>query len=253
MLHAYLYREWMLFARSPLDLGLSLLPPLVTLLFLGVGLAGSIGSIQGIPYLTFILPGIAMMSLTTSIMNVASRTFNEGYSPMLREVLSLPGRRGTYVAAKLLFATFLASAQGLVFLMVGSLAYGLPLTPTNIVLSCCALFLVSLTLSGIFISLAVLIKDMAKFIVLSNVLGQVLIWGSTIFAPSENMPLALQILSYVNPLSYGSDLLRHMLLNVTSQSVTVFPFGAWLLLCTAGLLFGISASRLLSKRVGLSI
>jgi len=253
MLHAYLYREWMLFARSHLDLGLSLLPPLVTLLFLGVGLAGSIGSIQGIPYLTFILPGIAVMSLTTSIMNVASRTFNEGYSPMLREVLSLPGRRATYVAAKLLFATLLSSAQGLVFLIVGSLAYGLSLTIANTMLACLALVLVSLTLSGIFISLAVLMKDMAKFIVTSNVLGQVLIWGSTIFAPSENMPTALQVLSYANPLSYGSDLLRHMLLDVPTQGVTAFPVAAWTVLFTAGILFGISASRLLSKRVGLSI
>ena len=244
-LPAYVHREWLLFIRSKLDLWLSLAPPLITMVFFAASMAGAVREVNGVPYLLFILPGIAVMSLSSSTLSLSTRTFNEGFSPILRELFSLPVTRPAYVIAKLASGTLLGTFQGLCFLVVGGLVYGLPLTVSGLAQSLLVLLLISSCLSGLYLCVALSFRDMAGFLVTSNVLAQLLLWSSTIFYPVEVMPRAFRFVSYGNPVSYASDLLRDAFLTYPLNETY-----AWLALVGLTLLFGATASLLLVRRMG---
>lgn len=247
-LSAFLLREWSIFSRSKLDLGFSLLPPLVLLFFFALNMSGVVGTIDDVPYVHFIVPGIAVMTLLNSTVNAASRTFNEGFSPMLRELFSYPSQRSAYVNAKLLAATFLAVAQALVFLLGGSLVFNLNLDLWIFVQSVLTLLLVALAIAGLTLCLALLTKEMGTFLVASNVLAQVLIWTSTIFYPLDAMPHALQWIALINPLTYGTELLRGIY-GISRGSMMVTNL-AWAYIGIYAGVAGLLASYFLSKRAG---
>ena len=192
------------------------------------------------------------MSITTSVLNVASRTFNEGFSPMLRELFSLPGERRSYIWAKLLFSTILSTVQAGVFLFVGLLFMGMTVNPKDVLLVLISLLLISFAISTIFITIAVTIKDMGRYIIVSNVLSQVAIWGSTIFAPLSSAPKILRVVMYLNPLSYGTDLIRNILIFSENQH-GLSTILSWTLLGLIGIIFGVLSIRLLSARAGKAV
>ena len=86
---AFFYREWALFSHSKLDIGMSLMLPVITLLFFSVNMAAVVGEVQGIPYVKFLLPGIATMAIVNNAVGAASRTFNESYSSVITELFRL--------------------------------------------------------------------------------------------------------------------------------------------------------------------
>lgn len=240
---ALIYREWMLFFGSKLEIGFSIFLPLVLLFFFSLNMSGVVGEIRGIPYISFIIPGIAVMTLLNSTLNAASRTFNEGFSPMLQELFSFPAARGTYVGTKILSATLLASLQGSLFLFGGLLIFGHRLTIDTALLGLGVLVVTAIGLAGLSLCLALLTKDMGAFLILNNLLGQVLIWTSTIFYPIESMQIVLRWIAMVNPLTYGTDILRSVYLSSFDASTT-----AWFSLTLFALLSGAAAIFLLAKR-----
>jgi ABC-2 type transport system permease protein len=248
-LSAFLFREWSIFSRSKLDLGFSLLPPLVLLFFFALNMNGVVGNINGVPYVHFIVPGIAVMTLLNSTVNAASRTFNEGFSPMLRELFSYPSNRSAYVNAKLIASTVLAVAQALVFLLGGSLIFDLGLNLWIFAQSVLALFLIAVAIAGLSLCLALATRDMGTFLVSSNILGQVLIWTSTIFYPLEAMPRLLRWLALMNPLTYGTELLRGVF-GITLDSMIAVTNLTWLYIGISAGVAGFLASYGLSRRAG---
>jgi ABC-type multidrug transport system permease subunit len=242
---AYMYREWIIFVRSRLDLWLSILPPLITLCFFTLSMANIVSEVNNVPYLFFIIPGISIMSLSNSTLNMASRTFNEGFSPILRELFSFPVARRQYIIAKITMATFLGSLQGTVFFIFGSLIFKLPINIGNSLAILLVLILASITFSGFFLCVALLITDMAGFLVSSNVIAQILIWTSSIFYPTNLMPDFLKYFSYANPASHASDLIRNLIVDYPVNSTI-----SWTFLILSSLTFIALSSALLIKRMG---
>jgi ABC-2 type transport system permease protein len=239
----FLQREWTIFNRSKMDIWFTLLPSLVTLFFFTLNMSGVVGDINGIPYEHFLLPGLAIMALTYSVTSGAARTFNERFSRMYQELFSLPATRSAYVYAKILFLTFMALSQGMLFLFVGSLLFSLKLQWNSLVISLLVLLLSAISVAGIFLCIALSVQQMSLFLVISNVLGQVLIWTSSIFYPIESMPTLLQWLSYANPLSHGTNILRSVMFETKGNSLT-----SWLILTGFSVTFGVFAVQLLIKR-----
>jgi ABC-2 type transport system permease protein len=245
---AFMYREWLVFARSKIDLWLTLLPPLVTLLFFTVSMAGTVGAISGVPYTSFVLPGIVLMFVIGSVAGAASRLFNELYSFTLLEYMSLPTTRNAYVGAKITTIILVAASQGLIFLLVGSLVFSIEYSFLQLSLAIIATILVTASLSSIFVFLALTFKDMGAFLVVINICTQVLTWSSSVFYPTTSMPKVLQWFAMVNPVTYGADLVRSLL--VFHQQTNLF---AWLYLGLLSLIFGTLAVRLLARRTAMMV
>lgn len=239
----FLKREWTLFYRSKMDIWFSFLPSLVTLFFFTLNMAGVVGEINGIPYEHFLLPGLAIMAITYNVSSGASRTFNERFSRMYQELFSLPATRNAYVYAKMVFITLMALSQGILFILLGSLLFGFRLQWNSVGLSLLVLLLCAISITSIFLCISLWIQRMSLFLVVSNVLALALIWTSSIFYPIESMPGFLQWLSYVNPLSHGTNILRNVMLETEDDLLT-----SWSILAGFSIIFVVVATQLLIKR-----
>ena len=100
-MRALLFREWKLFSRSKLDIGMSLMMPIILLFFFATNMSGLLGEVNGVPYGQFVIPGIALMASMTSAAQASTRTFNERYGNILPELLSMPASKPSYIASKI--------------------------------------------------------------------------------------------------------------------------------------------------------
>ena len=239
-MRALLFREWELFSRSKLDIGMSLVMPLITLLVFATNMGGVVGEVNGVSYVQFVAPGIAIMASMNSALQASSRTFNERYANILPELLSMPATKPAYVFSKILATTFIASAQGMIFFFGGLLLFRIPIDGKGLFLSLAGIILSTWGLVNLFLCLALLFRDMQIFITASSLIGQILTWSSSIFYPIETMPTVLRWIGMVNPLSHGSNILRSVLFDVPNQV-------SWLYMLTFSLILGVLTVRLLSK------
>lgn len=240
-MRAFLFREWKLFSHSELEIGMSLILPIITLLVFATNMGGVVGEVGGVPYVQFVVPGIAIMASMNNASQASSRTFNERYNNILPELFSMPATKPAYIFSKILATTLIASVQGMVFYFGGILLFHLPINVQGVFLSLAGIFLSAWGLSNLFLCLALLIKDMQAFLVTSNLLGQILMWTSTVFYPSETMPSILKWISAINPMSHGTNTLRAALYNAPGQA-------SWLFMLVFSLILGALTIWLLSKR-----
>ena len=238
----FLFREILTFTRSRVDLWLTIFPPVLTAFFFVGSMSRVVGNVGESPYVNFVIPGIALMSAQGFIQSMASRMFNEGFGQSLKEYFSMPVHRSSYVFAKLLAMLTLSTAYALVYLWAVGVFFGAPLGKNSLLHITAVLLLSNAAISSLFILVALLIRDMGSFLVTVNVLGQLLIWGSTIFYPLNAIPSYLQPLAMINPVTHGSDLLRCIFLqNKLCGQHTVY-------LSAFATAFGLVAITLLSKR-----
>ncbi|MER3484066.1 MAG: hypothetical protein C4332_13840 [Meiothermus sp.] len=245
---AFVYREWILLLRSKTDLWFALVPPLITVAFYTYAMSNTVPQIDGVPYLQFALPGIVMISILGNITVISSRVFNEFFGSVLLEYFSTPTSRIAYIIAKLVSILVFALVQGTVFLGAGMLAFGIRPSLLETLGALAVLALAGACLGSIFLFFGVWIRDMARFLITSNLLGQAMIWGSSAFYPLSALPPGLKWFAAVNPVTHGSELLRSLLVFHSSTNVE-----SWVFLAVTSILFGTLAVRVLAKRVVLAV
>lgn len=243
-LGAFIYREWLVFVRSRLDLWLTLLPPVIIAFFFSLGMSSTVDRVGNVPYSQFLLPGIAAFSVIASALSMTTRAFNEKFSHTLGEYFSLPSTRSAYVASKLTMATALGTLQGVVFLLTGGLFFDIDITLYSILSSVFILALSAVSISGFFILLGALTSSMSTYLITSNILSLLLTYSSGIFYPLNALPEYVRWLAWLNPVSHSAGLLREALLGSTDQASSLSV--TYLLI--SGILFGIAAAYLLNKR-----
>jgi len=245
---AFVYREWMLLLRSKTDLWFAIVPPVITVAFYTFAMSNTIQQISGVPYVQFALPGIVMTSVLGNINVTSGRVFNEFFGPVLLEYFSAPTSRSAYILAKLTSVMVFAVIQGTIFLIAGALAFDIRPSAQQFITALVVLAFAAMSLGSIFLFLGVWIRDMARFLVSVNVLGQAMIWGSSAFYPLDSLHPALRWFALINPITHGTELLRSILVLHSPTTLT-----SWAFLGVTGLLFGTLTVRILAKRVVLTV
>jgi len=238
----FLFREILTFTRSRVDLWLTIIPPVLTAFFFMGSMSKVVGNINGTSYVNFVVPGIALMSAAGFIQSMSTRMFNEGFGQSLKEYFSMPAYRSSYVLAKLLAMLALSTLYALAFLWAVGIFFGMYVNISSMLRVIAALLLSNAAVAALFILVALLIQDMGSFLVTANVLGQLLIWGSTVFYPLNAIPRYLQPLAMINPVTYGAELLRCVLLH------NQFCVPQMVYLSILAVTLGIVATALLSRR-----
>jgi ABC-2 type transport system permease protein len=166
----------------------------------------------GVPdYLTFIYPGIiAMTLLFTSVFSAISIIWDREIG-FLKEVMVAPISRSAVAVGKTLGGSTVAMLQGCLMLLFApflhiqfSWASALALLPLLLYIS------VSLTAMGI--AAASRMRSMQGFTVIMNFLTLPMFFLSGAMFPVEGLPRWMSILVNVNPLTYGVDALRSVLI-----------------------------------------
>ena len=215
---ALLARDLRAVVRSRSQLYSSLLMPLMLLAVLGTGVSSGLAPtspriIDG-DYTSYLAPGmIAMTALFSSTFSSAG-LYRDRESGLLRALLASPHGAPTIMFGKALAAILIGTVQALIVLVLAVVIPGIDLAwqfgwlggAATVV---AAVLLLNVMLSGLSLLLAVRIKTMQGFHLIMNLALFPLFFLSGAFFPLDQVPAWLEIIGYINPLTYAVDLLHY--------------------------------------------
>ncbi len=206
------YREMLRFVSERSRIISSLAFPLLFLVIFGAGFGNVIGALSpGVNFLQFMYPGVvAMTVLTSSLFAGVSVVWDREFG-FLKEILVAPIGRTGIVLGKAIGATITALLQVAIMLVLAPIL-GVPLTPAIILELIPMVIILSLGLSGLGILLATFMTSQQGFQLLIQLLIFPLIFLAGVFFPVNNVPVWLEVISKINPLTYGVDAIRQIFL-----------------------------------------
>ncbi len=215
-------RDVIRYFREKSQLYGSLSRPILWLFVLGLGLRGSASGIGNVNYTQFIFPGIiAMTAIFTSIQSAISIIWDREFG-FLKEILVAPVPRTSIVIGKGLAGTTLSLVQGCIILLLAPLVHvHIPLV--NVVPLIITLAVMSFGLTGIGIVIAARMTSFQGFGTIMNFVIMPMWFLSGALFPVKGLPIWLNGLVRINPLTYGVDLVRRLVLGFSYHS-PVFDF-----------------------------
>jgi ABC-2 type transport system permease protein len=213
------YREVLRYVTERSRIVGSLMMPLLLLVVFGAGFTNVIGGMApGIDYIQFMYPGIiAITVLTTSLMAGVSVVWDREYG-FLREILVAPISRTGIVLGKAVGATIQATIQVAIMLVLAPIL-GVQLDLGIILGLLPMIVILSLGLSGLGILLASFMRSQQGFQTVMQIIIFPLIFLAGVFFPVNNVPLWMELISKVNPLTYGVDAVRQVFLGADVSAV----------------------------------
>jgi ABC-2 type transport system permease protein len=203
----------------------SLVQPLLFLVILGTGLSsalrGSGGGFRGgLDYQTFMFPGIIGMAvLFSSIFSGMSIIWDREFG-FLKEVLVAPIDRSAVAIGKTLSGATQATAQGVVLLLLSPFV-GVRLTPLAVLELLGLIFCIAFALSSVGVALATRMRSMMGFQFVLNFLVQPCFFLSGAMFPVTGLPAWMTTLTRVDPLTYGVDPIRRVVLDASGVPAPV--------------------------------
>jgi len=213
------YRDLLRFIQERSRLISSFAMPLLFLVIFGAGFNRVIGAMApGVNFVQFIYPGIiAMTVLMNSLMSGLSVVWDREFG-FLREVLVAPMSRTGIVFGKALGTALIALGQGIIMLVLAPFI-GVTINVVLVVQLIPLLMLVSLSLSGLGILVASRMRSQQGFQMMVQIIIMPLVFLSGVFFPVNNVPAWLEVISKINPLTYGVDAIRQVFLNANSAAI----------------------------------
>lgn len=206
-------REIIKFWREKTRIVTSLIQPAVWLFIMGKGLGGFVhlGGPAGNNYTAFMLPGVMGMNvLFTSIFAAVSIIWDRDFG-FLKEMLVAPVPRSAIVLGKTLSGSTVAMIQGTLVLAFSPFI-GVTVGPAKVAEAMGILFLLSLSLSSLGIAVATRMTSMQGFQLVMNFMLMPMYFLSGAIYPLQGLPAWMGFLSRIDPLAYGVDLLKRVVI-----------------------------------------
>jgi ABC-2 type transport system permease protein len=210
-----LSREVLRFTRVWMQ---TIIPPLLTSLLyvvvFGVALGARIREVDGIPYLEYILPGVALMSLITgSQMNSSWSVFDAKRERYIEEVLIAPMSDFQIALAYSVGGTLRGVLMGAGVFIVGAPFVGVDIAHPGL------LFLIGVLSAFTFSALGTMVGALATRIehisFLTSVVIQPLAFLGGVFYSVGMLPDVLRIATLFNPIFHTVDAARYATLDVS--------------------------------------
>ncbi len=170
----------------------------------GTILGSRIGTMQGVPYMEFVIPGLVMMSIVTNAYANSSFTFFQSkfFARSIDEMLVSPMPPWLIIAGFVSGGVVRGVLVGGIVLIVGLLFTGLHLTITNlfVILAFAVLTAVLFALAGLVNG--VYAKSIDAINIVPTFILQPLTYLGGIFYSVRSLPHWAQYITYVNPLFY---------------------------------------------------
>jgi ABC-2 type transport system permease protein len=218
-IYALWLREFKVFTRERSRVVTSIINPILWIFVFGGGLGSSV-SIEGINYQVFIYPGILAMSILFTSVFYGVYIVWDRKIDILKEVLVAPLSRTSIFVGKVLGGCTDSMIQACVMLLI-SFAVGVYISPLTFLLALFILFLLALSLVSVGLILGSLMESPEGFNMVVSFLVFPLFFFSGALYPLDNLPIWLSIIAYVDPVTYGVDGLRTVILGVSKFSIHV--------------------------------
>ena len=210
-------REIIRYVRDRSRIVATFFQPLMFLFIFGTGLRDPISSGNlGVDFIKFMYPGIIAMnvmgiSFFSSISTVWDREFG-----FLKEILVAPVPRSTIVLGKALGAMAIASIQASILLLISPLIK-ISLSFSVVVELFLIMLILSFAISGMSLLISALMRSVESFGVLMQLFIFPMFFLSGAFFPLTSVPKWMEILSRLDPLTYGVDAMRQVMLGSQAE------------------------------------
>ncbi len=208
-------RQLKRYVRSKSRMIGSLAQPLLFLVSLSFGFGPIFQKAGDGNYLNFLVPGIIGMSIIFSAVFSGMEIIWDRQFGFLKETLVAPVSRFNIMFGRTLGGATMSVLQGLLVLVI-SLFMGFrptswPLFPILLLM----MLLVAVLFTALGTMIASLLEDMQGFQLIINFLVMPLFFLSGAIFPLQGLPKALNIIASLDPLAYGIDAFRSLLINVS--------------------------------------
>ncbi|MFA5126383.1 MAG: ABC transporter permease [Patescibacteria group bacterium] len=192
----------------------SLAQPLLFLVSLGYGFGAVFQKAGEGSYINFLAPGIIGMSIIfTSIFSGMEIIWDRQFG-FLKETLVAPVPRFHIMIGRTLGGATVAALQGVIVFLVSLLAGFHPANWYLLLPAILMIFLIALLFTALGILIASRLDDIQGFQLIINFLVMPLFFLSGALFPLKDVPQVLATIARFNPLAYGIDALRELLINV---------------------------------------
>ncbi len=205
------YRELKKFIRERSRIMGTMARPILWLFVVGGGMSRLVRPVGGVSYTQFIFPGmIGMTILFASIFSAISIVWDREFG-FLKEILVAPISRFSVVVGKAMAGTSISMLQVLILLIfVPVLGIKLNVLQFLLLFVSSGMLAFSLTCFGILV--ASRMTSYEGFNIIMNFLVMPMFFLSGAMYPVKLMPPVLREITYANPLTYGVDGLKNILL-----------------------------------------
>jgi ABC-2 type transport system permease protein len=179
------------------------------------GLPASIG------YFQYLVPGIIGMTLLFTAAYAGMSVIMDKQFGFLKEVMVTPASRTSIVLGMISGSATTSLIQALIIMMMSVLlGFRLPFIPA-ILSSLVIMVLISMIFINIGLILSSVLKDFHGFSTVINFIAFPLFLLSGALFPVSNLPASIRVLSYFDPLTYGVDALRGVLIGHSEFSIAL--------------------------------
>jgi len=231
--YAVWLREVKVFFREKERVVSAVVTPLLWIFIFGAGLGSSV-EISGVNYQEFIFPGIVAMAVLFGSIFYGLYIIWDRKLDFLKEVLVAPVPRSAVFLGKMFGGATDVLIQSAALLAIG-LALGMVPSPISALAALAAAMLIALCITSLGLIIGANMKSPEGFnLVMSFVMWPMFMLSGALF-PIEKIPAYLGIPILLNPLTYGVDLLRNIILG--GSAFSPLPDVAALVFATAIFIF----------------
>lgn len=199
--------------RSRSQLYSSIFTPLLFLVFLGNGVSEGLSpaKLSAGNFTAYLVAGVVVMTSVFSSTFSSASYYRDRDTGAMRMFLSSPHSARVILLGKSLAGVCIGVVQALVVLLVAApfvqfkWQYG---TVQGVLVAIVVIVLLNVMLTGLAQVLASRIKTMQGFHLIMNLALFPLLFFSGAFFPVANLPMWLEVLARINPLSYAVDALE---------------------------------------------
>ncbi|HVY20055.1 MAG TPA: ABC transporter permease [Bauldia sp.] len=208
-------RQMKRFLRSKARIVASAAQPLLFLVTFGFGFSAIFRQAGAGNYIDFLAPGIVAMAIVFSSVFSGIEVMWDRQFGFLKETLVAPVPRTALMFGRTLGGATVALLQGLlvlvVTLIVGFRPHNWALLPAAILV----MALISIIFTAFGTAIGARLRDMQGFQLIMNFIIMPLFFLSGALFPLDGLPSAMYAVVRADPLSYGVDALRGLLISAT--------------------------------------
>jgi ABC-2 type transport system permease protein len=209
----------------------SFVQPLLWLVIFGSGIRFSQTQVGNLTPQQYLFPGIVGQTLLFTSMFMGISVIWDREFGFLKEILVAPISRFSVFIGKMLGDSTDALIQGTIVFVL-ALILGIPLGPLTFLEALPIMILITFGLVGIGLTVASFIESLESFGVIQSFINLPLFFLSgALFPIRGDVPNWLQIASSFNPLTYGIDALRTVILGSAWQPLQPLYFNLLVVCC----------------------
>jgi ABC-2 type transport system permease protein len=204
-------RELKRYVRSRVQVVVSLGQPCLYLLALGFGLGPVFKQAGQGSYLQFMAPGVVGMTvLFSSVFSGIAMLWDRQFG-FLKETLVAPVSRMQIMVGRTLGGATVAIIQGALILVITLIAGFRPHSWLAIPAAFLFILLIAIVFAALGTAIGSTLKDMQGFQLIMNFLVLPIFFLSGALFPLQHLPLVMKVITHLDPLTYGVDGLRGVL------------------------------------------